>query len=134
VPTRRRRSIPPIARHSAGLALAVPEVIAQRVTRLWLAGASPSQADREEMYLMWSEKCAAFQQSWNAMFVEMFRANLRLALSPMWWAGRPVTAKQASARLTAHGQRAALAILGAGLAPIHRRASANAKRLRRTRP
>jgi hypothetical protein len=111
----------------------VPEVVAQRMTRLWLAGAAPSNRDRDEMYVMWAEKCAAFYQSWNAMCVEMLRANLRLAFSPMWWAGPPVTARQASARLTAHGQRAALAILGAGLAPIHRRASANAKRLRRTR-
>jgi hypothetical protein len=134
MPSRRRRSVPAIARHSVGLTLTVPEVIAHRLTRMWLAGIAPTQRDREEMYLMWAEKSAAFYESWHAMFLEMFRANLKLALSPMWLAGLGVAPRQASARLTAHGQRAALAILGAGLAPIHSRARANAKRLRRTHP
>jgi hypothetical protein len=54
---------------------------------------------------MWAEKPAAFFQSWNAMMLEMYRANF--ALSMRVWS--------------------------AGLGPIHRRAVANAKRLRRAR-
>jgi len=65
------------------------------------------------------EKVFAFYESWNAMLLELFRANLDLALSPFrfWSFGR--------------GRRRGLRILGAGLAPIHRRATANARRLRR---
>jgi hypothetical protein len=36
-------------------------------------------------------------------------------------------------RLSAHARRTALAVLGSGLAPVHRRAVANARRLRRVR-
>ena len=91
-------------RHATGLALAAPEVVGHRVLRMWLAGASPSRRDRLEFYRMWVEKPAAFYASWNAMMLEAYRANFALA-----WR-----------------------IWGAGLAPIHRRAAANARRLRRT--
>jgi hypothetical protein len=90
---------------SVGLAFAVPEVVFHRMARMWLAGASPSRRDRDEFYRMWAEKPAAFFQSWNAMMLEMYRANF--ALSMRVWS--------------------------AGLGPIHRRAVANAKRLRRAR-
>ena len=50
---------------------------------------------------MWLEKCAAFYESWNAMFLAMWRVNPR--------------------------------VVAAGLRPIHRRAAANARRLRRRR-
>jgi hypothetical protein len=116
-----------------GLALTVPEVVAHRVTRAWLAGATPARRDFDEMFLMWAEKSAAFYESWNAMFLELFRANLTFGLWPVWWNGPMTTSRRVSARLTAHGRRAALAMLSAGLEPIHRRASANAKRLRRRR-
>jgi hypothetical protein len=71
---------------------------------------------------MGAEKVAAFYESWNAMFLALFRANLSLAIWPMqfWWSSD-------------RGQRASLGILGAGLAPIHRRVTANARRLRRRR-
>jgi hypothetical protein len=131
MPSRRNRPITRFARHSYGLALAAPEVIAHRLTRLWLAGATPSHRDREEFYRMSAEKVAAFYDSWNAMFREMFRANLQLAFSPMWWwAWLNPTSWRAPGRLSAQGRRTISAIWGAGLAPIHQRAAANAKRLR----
>jgi hypothetical protein len=101
MPSRTRRSVPPIVRHSLGLAFAAPEVVAHRVLRLWAAGASPSLRDMQELQLMWIEKCAAFYESWTAMFLAMWRAN-------------PT-------------------VVAAGLRPIHRRAAANARRLRRRR-
>lgn len=125
------RYVPAAVRHSFGLALAAPEVMAHRLTRMALVGPTPSQRDWEEFLLMWTEKVAAFYESWHAMYLEMFRANLSLALSPIWFAGSIPTGRRAHDHLTAHGRRAAVAILGAGLAPLHRRAAANAKRLRR---
>ena len=101
MPSHTRHSVPPIVRHSLGLAFAAPEVVAHRVLRLWAAGASPSLRDIQELQLMWLEKCAAFYESWTAMFLAIWRANP--------------------------------GVVAAGLRPIHRRAAANAKRLRRRR-
>lgn len=82
---------------------------------------------------MGTEKIFALSESWNAMAVEAFLANQRMALSVMqslWfpWLGAG-TPKSASKRVS----DAALDILGQGMAPIHRRAVANAKRLGRAR-
>ena len=122
-----------IARESAALAFAVPEVIAHRSLRLWLSGNAPSPRDRAELYRMSAEKIAAFHESWNAMFLELLRANVELALSSMWWPWSAAMSKRLPSRLSAHGQRALGAMIGAGLAPVRRRAVANAKRLRRAR-
>ena len=102
--------------------MAVPQVIAHRMARLAFAGASPSARDRREFRRMGAEKVAAFYESWNAMYLALLRANLNLALSPfqVWWS--PM-----------RGHRTGLSILGHGLAPISRRAAANARRLRRRR-
>ena len=78
---------------------------------------------------MWTEKCVASHESWNAVMLEMFRANVTLALLPMKAIGSTVT----SARLAAHGKRTTMRVFAAGLAPAHRRATVNAKRLRRLR-
>ena len=130
MPNRRRPNATRLATQAIELGLAVPEVVARRVVRMALAGPSPSAADREELLRMGAEKFSAFYESWNDMFLALYRANLRLFLSgPAWWSmawprhGHRV----GSARL----QRAALDILGSGVAPIHRRAVRNAKRLRR---
>ena len=78
------------------------------------------------------EKLAAFYESWNAMLIEVLRVNMRLALSPMylWWS--PWAGTRPLPRFGPKHMRAtALGILGSGLAPVHRRAVANARRLRR---
>jgi hypothetical protein len=118
--SRHRHPMPAVARHSVGLALAVPEVVAQRVMRMWLAGTPLSQRDRDEFHRMYAEKFLAFYESWNAMALEMVSASLTLGLFPVW-------------TLAARNRRAGMRVLSAGLAPIHRRAAANAKRLRRIR-
>ena len=78
---------------------------------------------------MGAEKMAAFTESWNAMATQAFRANHAFATSfwRSWLTGKPV--KFNGSKL--HG--AALDVLGKGIAPVHRRAVANAKRLARTR-
>ena len=93
--------------------------------RMALAGASPSARDRSEFRRMGTEKIAAFTESWNAMAVEAVRANQQLALSCMQAFWFPWARPRRRAR------RTALGILGAGMAPVHRRALANAKRLGR---
>jgi hypothetical protein len=127
--TRRRHTSRTIARDSYDLALAAPEVVARRVAGMWLAGKNPSQRDRAELHRMSSEKIVAFHESWNAMVLELFRLNVELALSAMWDPWRVVRSRRASARI----QQAVAAVYGAGLAPVRRRAVANAKRLRRAR-
>jgi hypothetical protein len=96
-----------------------------------LAGASPSARDRKEFHLMGAEKAAALAESWNAMAVQAFWANQQLAISYMQSLWFPWLRPKSSA--TRQLSNAALGILGKGMAPIHRRAVGNAKRLGRAR-
>ncbi|MGY8905401.1 MAG: polyhydroxyalkanoate granule-associated phasin [Burkholderiales bacterium] len=129
--TRTRKSL---AVKSAELALAVPQVVAHRVTRMAMAGPTLSPRDRKEFDLMVAEKESAFAASWSAMATQTVRANQALATSmfrSFWSAalrGKPVRAPSAAAL-----RRAALGIVGKGLDPVHRKAVANAKRLAKTR-
>jgi hypothetical protein len=115
-----------IARQTLGLALAVPQVVTHRIGRMAAAGAKPSARDRREFALMGAEKVAAFWESWAAMGWAAMQAQQALWRSMMLapWGGLPT--KQALA-----GQ--ALRVLNHGLAPVHRRAVGNAKRLARVR-
>lgn len=79
---------------------------------------------------MGMEKIIAANEAWNAMALQTLLENQKLALSFMqsvWfpWVRRP----SASTQL----RNAALEVLGKGVAPIRRRAVANAARLRRTK-
>ena len=131
---RRRRATQSLAIKAAELAFAVPQVVAHRVTRMSLAGPKLSARDRKEFELMVAEKNAAFSESWNAMVAQTALANQVLAVSffksflAAAWGKKPSAAGSA-----AQLQRAALSVLGKGFAPVHRKALANAKRLRRTK-
>ncbi len=119
-----------IATQTAGLAIAVPKVVAIRMARMALAGPNPTSRDRTEFQRMGTEKLEAIGESWNAMAWQMVRANQALALSMMrsWWS--PWFGRQPSlASAMQQAQGAALGVLGAGMAPVSRRARANAKRL-----
>ena len=84
---------------------------------------------------MVSEKQAAFYQSWNAMGLQSMAASQALAQGwmRMWftpwnaaaWNGNAL-ASQAS-----QWQNAMWGVVGKGLAPVHRTAVANARRLAR---
>ena len=77
---------------------------------------------------MGAEKCLAFGESWNAMIVQSVLENQRVAISAI------VVLVPVAAALFLLGQLGhAKGILGAGLAPVHRRARANARRLGRRR-
>jgi hypothetical protein len=91
------------------LGFAVPQVIAHRMARM---------GDRKEMQRMGVEKVLAATEAWNAMALQALVENQKLGLAFMqsfWSPG------------------AAFRILGKGMAPVTRRATANAKRLGRTR-
>jgi len=99
-----------------------------------IGGAIPSARDRKEFRRMGTEKLAAFNESWNAMALQTLRANQELALSfirSLWypWARSSPSLVATSRRIN----KAALGVLGQGMAPVHRRAVANAKRLGRTK-
>jgi hypothetical protein len=134
MPTPRNRAARSLAVKAAELAIAVPQVVAHRVTRMALSGPKLSARDRKEFERMFAEKNAAFGESWNAMATHAGRANQALAASFFKSFLSVAHGKKPSAVLSAAElQRAALGVLGKGVAPVHRTAVANAKRLGRTK-
>lgn len=127
--TTRRRS-QRVAAQTAQLAIAVPQVVAHRVARMITAGPNPSARDRDEFTMMGLEKFAAFNESWVAMSAHLLKAQHSLWLSVLrtwsnpWTFMTPFWLGYAD-----EAQRTAYDVLGSGLAPVHRRAVANARRL-----
>ena len=84
---------------------------------------------------MVAEQIAGFSESWVAMARQATLANQALAGSIFksflsMARGKLPFATASAAQL----QRAALSVLDKGVAPVHRKAVANAKRLERTKP
>ena len=134
MPARRRRRYSSFASQTLELGIAVPQVIAHRVARMASCGAFPSARDQEEFQRMGVEKIVAANEAWTAMAHQAFRENQRFAIELMqsvWfpWMRPAPTAKSLSTRWN----RAAMDILGKGMAPVHRRAVANEKRLGRAK-
>jgi len=129
------------------IAVAAPQVVAHRTARMARSGPAPPTADRKELMRMTQEKFEAFGESAGAMAAEIVKANLalwpsvvRAGRSSAMWMPR---ARACSLRSASRSALAAAAVprivssavsrvLAKGLAPVHRRATANAKRLRRT--
>lgn len=130
MPSRRMRKTTTLFAKAAELAFAVPQVVAHRVTRMAIASPDLSDRDRKEFQRMSAEKTAAFTESWNAMNRQAIRANHALAMSffRSFWKGGP-SANAVAAQM----HSAALGVVGKGMAPVHRKAVANAKRLARTK-
>jgi hypothetical protein len=129
---RRRRKSKSLAAQSLELGMVAPQVIAHRVARMASAGTSPSARDRAEFHRMGIEKIAAANEAWAAMAAQSVLENQKLALTFMqslWfpWTRPPPTVGSVSRQMN----KATAAILGKGIAPIRRRAVANAKRLGR---
>ena len=119
-PTRGQRAI---ARRLTEVAFAAPQVVAYRAGLM--AAARPSASDRREINRMVTEKAAALSEAWLAMSMQAMRVNLAWSAGLLRSPFAPVTAARANAAL--------VSVFGAGLAPVHRRAVANAKRLARAR-
>lgn len=132
MPVARRKisaGLDPLATRTFELAFAVPQVMGFRLWRMALAGPQPSARDRAEFHRMGVEKLEAFAESWQAMGWKMLGVQQELMLGMLrlwmpWWHLPHLAAGD-------HFQRAASEVLNAGLAPVHRRATANARRLAR---
>jgi len=132
--SRRTRAKSSLAQQAAELALAVPQVVAHRMTRMALAGPHPSPRDRKEFARMVAEKNDAFGEAWQAMALHGARAQQALGASLFASFLAIARGRRPSpARSVAQLQHAALGALGKGLAPVHRKAVANARRLARTK-
>lgn len=117
----------------AQLWFAVPQVLALRG-----AGMSMSARDQAEQQRMGREKVDAFAESWQAMGRQALVAQWQFAsaLMGLWnpagWS-TPARALQQAGLAGERMQSAALQVLSEGVAPVRRRAVANAKRLARQR-
>jgi hypothetical protein len=111
---RARSSATRLSGQAFELSLAAPLVIAQRMSRMMAAGPALSARDRREFSLMGTEKVLAFQQACAAMWTQALFSQFALARS-----------------MPTMMSREALKVMSAGLAPVHRKAVANAKRLSR---
>ena len=132
--TRRTRKSKSLTVKSMELALSVPQVVAHRVTRMAVAGPKLSDRDRKEFQMMVNEKRAAFAQAWRDMAMHAFRANQAFTASMLRFFFTPFSYKKPSApSAAAQVQNAAIGVLGKGLAPIHRKAVSNARRLAKTK-
>ena len=129
---RRRRRTKSLAAQTFELGMAAPQVIAHRMARMAAAGTPLSARDRAEFQRMSIEKLAAINEAWSAIagqaFIESQNFGLMLMQSLCFPWMRPAPTAKSMSR---HWNRAAASILGKGMAPLHRRAVANAKRLRR---
>jgi hypothetical protein len=123
MPSRSQRKL---ARQALGLSMAVPQVIAHRVNRMAQAGPRPNARDRKEFHLMGAEKMAAFYESWAAMGMATMQAQQTLWRAAMFtpWGKSALPTANTLAQHT-------LRVLSQGMAPVHRRAVGNAKRLNR---
>ena len=134
MPSRHKRKTKSLLSKAAELVFAVPQVVAHRVTRMAISGPSVSERDRKEFQRMGAEKTAAFIESCNAMTMQAFRVNQALAASffRSFWSPS-LKIKPSASAVAAQLNSAALGVLGKGMAPVHRKATANAKRLARTK-
>lgn len=114
----------------AELALAAPQVIGHRMQRIMTEGNAPSARGRRELVRMGSEKVQAIAESWMAMSLQAAAAQQQMALS-MWRAWLSPVSSRSAQRMAEQWQSAALDVATKGLAPVRRRAVANAKRLGR---
>lgn len=130
MPSHRRRAARSLPLQFTKLAFSVPQVVTHRLGRIAMAGPAPSSVDRNELYRMTGEKVAAFYESWTAMQVESMRLSQELWLSSLQAAWTPWLAPTAYQRTL---RRGAARVAAQGLAPISRRASANARRLAKRR-
>jgi len=112
-----------LAMRSTQLMQVSAEVILLRSNRLARMGAQPSPAEQRELRRMVEEKIHASMESAVAMSLRAMSDYQSL----LW---QPFTGRFDTAPLT-RAAGAGSQIVSAGLAPFHRRARRNAKRLRR---
>ncbi|MBI3156066.1 MAG: hypothetical protein HYZ20_11730 [Burkholderiales bacterium] len=127
---RRRSSANRLLLQLSKLSLAAPQVVAHRVGRMATAGTVLSDSDREEFTGMVVEKQVALAASVQNMWLAGAKANHELLVTLTGAMTQP-GGLATGARLVDHVNQAAMSVLSEGLAPIERKASANARRLAR---
>jgi hypothetical protein len=127
-----------LSRQLSGISLAAPQVVALRTARMLGAGLTPSASDQVEFARMGSEKFAAAFESMHAMSAQSYALFQGWALGTMqqWWRLWLSPWALLPPRYPfGFGARPLLdglfRIAGSGLAPINRRVTRNARRLRR---
>jgi hypothetical protein len=123
------------------LAVASATVIAERVGMMAVVGRDPIGADYAEFDRMISEKIVAFTASGAALSDEWWRSQRTLGrffleLGGAMMSARPPNGAEVFARASRHNAAAAESAVraaGSALAPLHRSARANARRLTRKR-
>ncbi|MBF5007403.1 polyhydroxyalkanoate granule-associated phasin [Diaphorobacter caeni] len=114
-------------RQLAELSVAAPQVIAHRVTRMALSSPTHlSKRDQKEFTGMVAEKQIAFAQSWWTLCMEMGKMQQSLFWS---WMRGPMALSGQLSRMPKTLER----ISAKSVAPIHRKAVQNSKRLSRTK-
>ena len=136
---RKRRTItaaPPALAKAFELSLAAPQVIALRSMMMLSPASAGSTRTAQEVVRMSAEKLQAWQESMTAMGAQMQRAQQEWALGAMrqWWSAWLTPwqlPRSAPAPGAAEIQRTVARVMHSGLTPVHRRATANARRLTR---
>lgn len=120
-----------LAQQTADIATASPQVIAERLHRMVLAGNNPSSKDLREFYGMGAEKMLAVQQSLMAMSVELTKAHQRRMMSLV--SSKNLSGKRKLMKLLSPADmcRTTLDVMNHGLTPFSRKVVSNAKRLKR---
>ena len=116
---------------AAELAIAAPQVVALRTARMLAAGANPGAADRAELTQMSTEKVQAFWESMFAMGTQIVRTQQEYATTAalQWW--RLWTNPSWLVPTSRKRQSEMSKLVDAALTPVHKRATANARRLGR---
>lgn len=137
------------------IGIAAPQVIAHRTARMAAAGHTPNARDQRELSRMGQEKLDVFGQSWMAMAMQMAAFNMEFATTAtrQWFgawsafqklmlAGTPAQMAKAqdtmlrtmAASFSSAGNQqlsdSFSRIASRGLAPVHKAATANVRRLR----
>ena len=120
-------------RQSSELAISEPQGVAHRTARMVAHGPKPSARDRAEMQRMCNEKVVACQESWLAMWAAAASAQWAWGSAIAQAGAAALQGKTAPSKSLRAAQAATHRVLSAGLAPVHGKAVANAKRLARRR-
>jgi hypothetical protein len=125
---------------SMRLSLAAPQVVAYRVARMMMAGASPSASDQREFARMGPEKVTAFTQAGTAMVTRNLALQQQAMQNAMslWlryllggWLHPAAWQRLWYANLT-RGANTMPNVASCGMRPITLRAESNVRRLART--
>ena len=119
-----------LASQATDIAVASPQVIAERLQRMARAGTNPSAKDLREFVGMGAEKILATQQAAMAMSIELTKAQYRRVMSVFTAKGMSTKRRLMQLVSPADMLRTSLDVMNEGLAPFRKKVVSNAKRLK----